>query len=393
METSQAYLSKFLELHNDEWIAFRRDLHAHPELSEQEKETSEKVAQALTKLGIPFKKNIGGYGIIAEITGSEPGPTIALRADMDALPIKEETNLPFKSVNDGVMHACGHDIHTTILLATAQTLSEHTSQFKGTVRFIFQPAEEVNVGAIAMIKEGVLDNVQEIYGLHNAPTLPVGSIGIKPGPLMGSVDRIELTIEGKGGHGAAPEASIDPIVAGSSIVMGIQTAISREISPIEPAVITIGSFHAGLANNIIPSEAKLTGTIRTFSPKVQEQIKQILPRIIEQQALSYRCTAHFNYIDQSPAVINSERQTDYVKKAAEKCLGADHVTLCEPTTIGEDFANYLKDVPGAFFWLGSGPETNAEKSFGLHHPKCSPSEGAIKVGVDVLSHLIFDRLG
>ncbi|WP_141603659.1 M20 metallopeptidase family protein [Terrilactibacillus laevilacticus] len=392
METLQADISKFLELHSDEWIAFRRDLHEHPELSEQEKDTSEKVAQTLTKLGIPFKKNIGGYGLVAEITGSQAGPTIALRADMDALPIKEETNLPFKSVNDGVMHACGHDIHTTILLATAQTLSEHTSQFKGTVKFIFQPAEEVNVGALAMMEAGVLENVQEIYGLHNAPTLPVGSIGIKRGPLMGSVDRIELTIEGKGGHGAAPDASIDPIVAGSSIVMGIQTAVSREISPLEPAVITIGSFHAGFANNIIPSEAKLTGTIRTFSQKVREQIKQILPRIIEQQALSYRCTAHFNYIDQSPALINSECQTDYVIKAAEKCLGAEHVVACAPTTIAEDFAQYLKDVPGAFFWLGSGPETDAEKSFGLHHPKCSPNEGAIEVGVKVMTNLVFERL-
>ncbi|CAM3611461.1 M20 metallopeptidase family protein [Marinicrinis lubricantis] len=373
-----------------EWIEFRRDLHRYPELSFQESETAAKVAERLSEMGIRYETGVGGHGIVADIPGTEPGPTIALRADMDALPIQEESGLPFASARPGVMHACGHDAHTTILLAAAQLLTQQS--FPGTVRLLFQSAEEINAGAKAMIEEGALSGVSEIYGLHNLPTLSAGKIAVCSGAMMGSVDRIEITLEGRGGHGAIPDQSIDPIVCASAVVMALQTAVSREISPFQPAVITIGSLQAGDANNVIPHRAVMTGTIRTFRPDVQRRMPDIIQRIVSRVADGYRCSADIQYIHQVPVLENHDECATHVEAAAKQVVGSDGLQQAEPTMAGEDFSVYLKQVPGCFFWIGSGPKENADQAFGLHHPRFDLNEECIPVGASMLAEIAMQRL-
>lgn len=369
----------------EEWIAFRRDLHQYPELSHQESRTADKVASALRRLGLKPQTQVGGHGVVAELKGSRPGPVIALRADIDALPVAEETGLPFASRRHGIMHACGHDAHTAILLGAAQLLTEVRESFPGSVRFIFQGAEETNAGAKAMIRDGVLEGVNEIYGLHNLPTLPVGRIATGSGAFMGSVDRIEITFEGKGGHGAIPDRCQDPIVAASAVVMGLQTAVSREISPFEPAVITIGSFQAGEANNVIPQYARLTGTVRTFSPALQQTMKARIERLAGQIGSAYRCNVQLSYIQQVSVLVNDPRSVYYVEQTADVLLGREQRTTAEPTLAGEDFSVYLEHVPGCFFWLGSGSAAGCEQAYGLHHPRFTIEEDCIPLGSALLA--------
>lgn len=373
-------------------IPFRRNLHSYPELSFEERETSGKVLLELEKLGLSIQKEVGGYGIVADLEGENEGQTIALRADMDALPIEEETGLSFASKRKGVMHACGHDAHTTILLGTARLLADYKSQLKGKVRFLFQSAEEINAGAKQMIDQGALDGVDEIYGLHNLPTLSAGKFATRYGPLMGSVDRIEIFIEGKGGHGAIPDQSIDPVVCASAIVMGLQTAVSREISPFDPAVVTIGSLKAGDANNVIPHRAELTGTIRTFSPEVQVKMEERLRRIIEEIASAYRCKAELKYIEQTPVLVNHDLAVKHVEDTLVQQFAQPALVEAAPTMAGEDFSIYLNHVPGCFFWLGSGPEKGAEDRFGLHHPQFDINESCLAYGVSAMAEIALARL-
>ncbi len=372
---------------------FRRDLHMHPELSFQEATTADQVASRLEALGLAVRTGIGGHGIVADLIGELPGPTtIALRADMDALPIQEESGLPYASRVPGVMHACGHDAHTAILVGAAQLLNARKRELAGRVRFLFQSAEEINAGAKAMIADGALEGVDEIFGLHNLPTLASGITAIRFGPLMGSVDRMEITITGKGGHGAAPDRSIDPIVAASSIVMALQTAVSREISPFDPAVVTIGSFLAGQANNVIPQRAELTGTIRAFTPRVQAEMRERIERLAGQIAAAYRCECQVNYIEQVPVLAGHDDSVAHVERTAKALLGEHRCITAEPTLAGEDFSVYLQQVPGCFFWLGSGPETGAENAFGLHHPRFSIDESCLPVGASLLAAIAYTRL-
>ncbi len=366
-------------------IEFRRDLHMNPELSLQESETARKVAEQLATLGLQVRTQVGGHGVVADLQGGQPGPTIALRADMDALPIQEETGLPYASKRAGVMHACGHDAHTTILLGAAQILVDRKEHIHGTIRFIFQSAEEINQGAKSMISEGVMEGIDEIYGLHNLPTAPAGSIATRHGALMGSVDRIEIKLEGKGGHGAMPDQSIDPIVAASAIIMGLQTAVSREISPFEPVVVTIGSIQSGEANNVIPQYAELTGTIRTFSPEVQGRMEQRLRRIVGNIAEAYRCELKMNYIEQVPVLCGTDECVDHVERTVDELLGRSHRIEAAPTMAGEDFSMYLNHVPGSFFWLGSGPTIDADLAMGLHHPRFSINEACLTIGAALMA--------
>jgi len=377
-----------------ELIPFRRDLHSFPELSFAEAETAAKVAVELRKLGLNVRTNIGGHGLVADLKGSLPGAgrMIALRADMDALPIDEQTALPYASKNPGVMHACGHDAHTTMLLGAAKLLVANQASFSGTIRFIFQSAEEIVAGAKAMISEGVLEGVDEIYGLHNLPTLSAGKFATRHGALMGSVDRIELLVEGKGGHGAMPDKCIDPIVAASAIVMGLQTAISREISPFEPAVITIGSIHAGNTNNVISNQAELTGTVRTFASEVREQMPQRLQRIVKGIAEAYGCKAKLTYFEQVPVLHNSDDCVDAIEQTVDQLFGREARIEAEPTLAGEDFAMYVKQIPGCFFWLGSGPEVAAESAYGLHHPKFTINEACLPLGAAILAAIGLNRM-
>lgn len=376
----------------DSLVAFRRDLHAEPELSLDERETSRKVAEQLTGLGLEVRTGVGGYGVTAELHGRGPGPVIALRADMDALPVTEETGLPFASRRPGVMHACGHDGHTAMLLGAARLLAERRERLNGSVRFLFQAAEEINAGAKAMIADGVLDGVSEIYGLHNLPTLAAGRIATRAGALMGSVDRIEIDIEGKGGHGAIPDQCIDPIVAASAVVLSLQTAVSRELSPFAPAVVTIGSLQAGEANNVIPHRARLTGTVRTFAPDVQRGMPERLERLVTRIAEGYRCRAELRYIPQTPVLVNHDDCLARAERAMDRLLGRERRVQAEPTMAGEDFSVYLQQVPGCFFWLGSGPETGAEQAYGLHHPRYTLNEACLPVGAAALAAIALERL-
>jgi amidohydrolase len=374
-------------------IDFRRNLHHCPELSFQESETSQKVSKELVKLGLKVKTRIGGYGIVADLQAERPGPTIALRADMDALPIKEQTGLPYASKFEGIMHACGHDAHTTILLGAARILVQHKDMLSGTIRFIFQSAEEINEGAKLMINEGALEGVDEIYGLHNLPTCPAGKIATRHGSLMGSVDRMEIELEGKGGHGAIPDKAIDPIVAASAIVMGLQTAVSREMNPFEPVVVTIGSIQSGKANNVIPQTAVLTGTIRTFSQPVQGGMEERIRRIVGHIAEAYRCKLRMKYMEQVPVLSSSDDCVAHVERTVDQLLGSSSRITADPTMAGEDFSMYLQHVPGCFFWLGSGPETGAEHSFGLHHPQYTINESCLKTGAALLAAISAKRGG
>lgn len=374
-----------------ELIEFRRDLHRYPELSFQETRTAAKVADALRALGLEVRTGVGGHGVVADLTGAKPGRTVALRADMDALPITEETGLPFASQNPGVMHACGHDAHTTILLGAARILSGMKDRLAGKVRFLFQSAEEIVAGAKAMVEDGALEGVDEIYGLHNWPTMPAGKVGTRSGPLMGSSDQLEVKIEGFGGHGAMPDRCIDPVVAAAAVVMGLQSAVSREISPFAPTVVTIGKMRAGEVSNVIPNFAELSGTIRTFWPEVRDRLPEKLTRIVKDIAAGYRCRAEVEYIHQVPVLINEAKCTAYLEEAVDALIGPENRLEAEVTLGSEDFAVFLEHVPGSFFWLGSGPTENADKAYGLHHPKFNLNEDCLALGASLLAAVAFKR--
>jgi hippurate hydrolase len=329
---------------------------------------------------------------MADLHGGHEGPTVALRADMDALPITEETGLEFSSETPGAMHACGHDIHTVVLLGAAKILAAKRDELQGTVRFIFQSAEEILAGATAMIEQGVMDGVDEIYGLHNLPSLPAGTIGVKSGVLMGSIDRLEIRVDGKGGHGGYPETCFDPIVASSAVVMALQSAVSREAPPTTGVVVSIGTFHAGTANNIIPDYVELTGTVRNLDAAWRATMPATLARIVEDTSRAYRCSGKVSYIEQVPPVLNDEALTGIVAEVSDGLLGRGNRSQPVPMTYGEDFAEYLQFADGCFFWLGSGPRTGSERAAGLHSPRFNPDESCIPVGAAMLAGIALKRL-
>ncbi|WP_163855334.1 amidohydrolase [Paenibacillus elgii] len=355
-----------------ELVRLRRDLHRHPELSMQEVETTRKIWEALSGAGIRLLPLDLPVGVLAEVEGAEPGPTVALRADIDALPVTEETGLPFASEIPGKMHACGHDFHTAAIVGAALLLKRHAVELKGTVRLLFQPAEEKGTGAKAMIGAGALEGVQAIFGMHNKPELPVGTVGLAPGPLMASVDGFKLTVTGKGGHAAIPDAAIDPIVAASAIVGGLQTAVSRSISPLDSAVVSVCSFHAGSTWNVIPDEAVLDGTVRTFRPEVRQKLPELLQRIAVGIAAGYGAEARLTWFAGIPSVTNDSEAVEIARGAAQ-ALNLQ-VTEARRSTGGEDFAHYQEQIPGCFLWMGtSGTEE-------WHHPKFTLNEDALVPG-------------
>ncbi|NEN83897.1 amidohydrolase [Paenibacillus elgii] len=355
-----------------ELVRLRRDLHRHPELSMQEVETTRKIREALSGAGIRLLPLDLPVGVLAEVEGAEPGPTVALRADIDALPVTEETGLPFASEIPGKMHACGHDFHTAAIVGAALLLKRHAVELKGTVKLLFQPAEEKGTGAKAMIGAGALEGVQAIFGMHNKPELPVGTVGLAPGPLMASVDGFKLTVTGKGGHAAIPDAAIDPIVAASAIVGGLQTAVSRSISPLDSAVVSVCSFHAGSTWNVIPDEAVLDGTVRTFRPEVRQKLPELLQRIAGGIAAGYGAEARLTWFAGIPSVTNDSEAVEIARGAAQ-ALNL-HVTGARRSTGGEDFAHYQEQIPGCFLWMGtSGTEE-------WHHPKFTLNEDALVPG-------------
>jgi amidohydrolase len=371
-----------------ELVEIRRHLHQYPELGFREKLTAEFIDRKLTEWKIPHQTGIAQTGTVALLQGRKTSfrlKTLAIRADIDALPIQEENTVPYKSKHDGVMHACGHDGHTAIALMTAYYLSQHLSDFAGTVKIIFQPAEESPGGAKPMIAEGVLKNpdVDAIVGLHLWNNLPLGSIGVRPGALMAAVETFDLTIQGKGGHGALPHQTVDSVVVGSQIVTAIQTIVSRNVNPIDSAVVTIGEFKAGTARNIIADVATLSGTVRYFNPELQGYFAKQLETIVAGICQAHGAAYNLDYAEFYPPVINDPKITDLVRSIAidlvETPLGI--VPECQ-TMGGEDMSFFLQAVPGCYFFLGS---ANPDRSLAYphHHPWFDFDENALAVGVEM----------
>ena len=337
-----------------------RDFHRHPETAKEEYRTTQKVREFLEKQGIQILDLPLPTGVLAQV-GNGEGPVIALRADMDALPVQEQTDLPYASETPGKMHACGHDFHTTALLGAAALLREREAELKGTVRLIFQPGEEINYGALAMLGTGLLDDVQEYYGLHTDPNIEAGTLGIRENAIMASPDWFGVTIEGKGGHGAQPHNCIDPVPCMASLILALQQVVSRRISPFSACVLSVTRASAGNTWNVIPGTAEIEGTIRTMSDEERDLGEQLIRQTAESVAAAYGCTARVGYKRQSRPLINTPALVAFATGVAEE-MGIP-VIRQEPSMIGEDFAEYLKDHPGCFVRVGTGIGP------ALHHPK------------------------
>ncbi|KZX38176.1 M20 aminoacylase family protein [Wohlfahrtiimonas chitiniclastica] len=351
----------------DEMIAIRHNLHQHPEIGYEEHLTSDLVAERLTQWGYTVHRGLAKTGVVGQLKNGE-GPTIALRADMDALPLQEHNDLPYQSKHTGKMHACGHDGHTASMLTAARYLAEHRP-FQGTVNLVFQPAEEGLGGAPRMMQEGLFKAFpcDAIFGFHNIPNYPAGHFGFCHGPAMSSADAVTITITGKGGHGALPHLSIDPIVVASSIVMALQTIVARNLNPLDTAVISAGSIHAGTATNIIPNNAVIKLTVRTLNQAVQAQVAERIKTIATLQAQSYGATATVDYQKDVPVLINTEAETRLAEDVARDLFG-DHAVIdhCPPVLASEDFAFMLEARPGCYLFVGNG--TTGAHSCSLHNP-------------------------
>lgn len=371
-------------------INLRREFHMYPEASWQEIRTSGRIKEELTKMGIPFKE-MAKTGVMAIIKGKHEGKTVALRADMDALQVKELNEVSYCSKNHGIMHACGHDGHTAMLLGAAKILNGMKDDIKGTVRLLFQPAEEMAQGAQAMVDEGCMEGVDEVFGIHLWSDLEYGKISVEAGPRMASADMFKIKVKGKGGHGSLPHQGIDAVVAASSIVMDLQSVVSREISPLEAAVVSVGVFNSGTRFNVISSEAVLEGTTRCFNPEIREKFPKIMERIIKNTAASYRADAILEYTFGTPPTINDEPSSERAAKAVEKLCGSQAVSLMEKVTGGEDFAVYLKKAPGIIAFVGV---RNEDKgcNYPQHHERFNIDEDALEMGAALYAQYAIDFL-
>ena len=367
-------------------VAMRREMHANPEPSMGEFKTTEWVGAKLTEIGIPFRK-LEPTGLIAEIKGGKPGKIVALRADMDALEIRtENTGLPFASTN-GYMHACGHDAHTSMLIGAAKILNEAKDELQGTVRLIFQPAEEVAKGALLAIEQGALDGVDMIFGSHVFPQIPAGTMWVGDGATMAAVDLFKIKVKGRGGHGAMPETTADALVAAASIVMNLQTMVSRDLSPSDTAVCTVGKFNSGSRFNIIAGEAELEGTCRSFSREVHNQLEGIIERIAKNTAAALKCEAEVEFNVLTEVLINDVEATEYARAAAEKVADSpEMVTSMVPSTGGEDFAYFTVETKASFMGIGIGG------NYPLHSDYFELDEEAMKSGTAWYAQVAYDFL-
>lgn len=364
-----------------EMVERRRYLHQHPELSFHEVETPNYIASRLEELGIEVRRNVGGRGVVGTIRGGKPGKTVALRADFDALPIQDEKTVDYRSTVPGVMHACGHDGHTATLLAVAEVLASQKEQLTGNVVLIHQHAEEVVPGgAREMIADGCLEGVDVIFGTHLWSTTTLGTIGTRVGPVMAAADKFELTLFGRGGHGAKPHETIDAVVLGATIVKELQSIVSRRLDPLQQAVLTIGTLHAGNTFNVIADRAQLTGTVRTFDEAVAQKIVSEMERTIKGICDAAGATYTFHYETGYPAVINDLVETRFLEAVARDVIGDTSVFEIDPTMGGEDFAYYLKEVPGTFFFTGAGDASH----YPHHHPRFDFEEPAMVDAAKIL---------
>ena len=379
-------IKKEIQKISEHIYSYRRDFHQYPELSFQEYRTAETISKHLESFGIEHKTGVGKTGVVGEIVFGD-GPTIALRADMDALPIQEVGDLKYKSKNEGVMHACGHDGHMAILLGAANALSKNKKLKKGKVRFIFQPAEEGAGGARYMIKDGCLDQVDEIYGLHLWNYQPVGEIGVKNGPIMAAADMFDIIIKGKGGHGATPQGTVDAIVVASNLITMLQTIVSRNTNPLDNTVVTIGEINGGQNFNVIADEVRLTGTTRAYTENNRNMIKKRMQDIIDGVSKSFGTEIVLKYKEGYPPTVNHEDPTKLVLEASSMVVGkgAGYPYL---SMGGEDFSYYLQKVPGCFFFVGSAPDKNNILSTPHHCSHFDIDERSLLIGASVYVNLI-----
>lgn len=382
---------RLLELY-PEMVGWRRHLHRHPELSYHEKATAAFVASKLSEFGIQVKTNVGGYGVVGDLNGGFPGPRIALRADMDALPIQDEKACDYSSTVPGVMHACGHDGHVAALLGAAKWLAERRQDWSGNVRFIFQPAEELSPGGAApMIREGVLDGVDAIYGAHLWTPFQAGSIRTRGGALMAAADEFVLEIVGKGGHGGLPHETVDSLVVASHLVINLQSIVSRNLNPVEPSVISVGSFHAGTGFNVIAEKSNLNGTVRTFSSQLRQLAQQRIEQVTRDTCSMFGAAYKLDYKLGYPPVVNRPAEAERVLETARQLFGQEQVAESPLIMAGEDFSFYLEKVPGCFFFVGAGNrEAGIEAPH--HHPRFDIDERAILQAARLLAKLAADRL-
>ena len=379
-------VNRVADLHNDitDW---RRDLHAHPELMYDVHRTAASVADKLKSFGCDeVVSGIGRTGVVGVIRGRKggSGKSIGLRADMDALPIDEATDLPYKSKVPGKMHACGHDGHTAMLLGAARYLAE-TRNFDGTAVVIFQPAEEGGAGGKAMVDDGMMDRfgINEVYGMHNYPGMPVGAFGIRSGPMMAAADYLVIDIEGVGAHAARPHLGIDTVLVGAQIINNIQSVVSRNVDPLKAAVVSIPMFQAGNADNVIPQTVRLRGTARSLDEDVRVLLEKRLHQVVEGTASAYGAKAKLSYRRNYPVLVNHEQQTDFAAKVAGQIVGGGQVDTSLPPMMGaEDFSFMLNERPGAFIWVGNGD------SAGLHHPAYNFNDEAIPFGTSYWVKLV-----
>lgn len=395
MTTQVSHLFEQLKVHYDEIVAIRRHLHKYPELSFEETNTSRFIAEQLRNLGVAVRERVGGNGVLGFIKGKNPGKTIGLRADFDALPIQEENDHEYVSTNPGVMHACGHDGHTASLLGVAKVLQENRHLLHGNVVLIHQHAEEKPPGgAKFMIEDGALDGVDYVFGAHLATELPIGTVASRKGAMMASVDHFKIKIFGSGGHGAKPHETLDSITVGSRLVTHLQQIVSRRVSPIEPAVVTVGKFHAGNAFNIIADTAEIEGTVRALNKEVREKIEQEIRALLEGMKIADHVDYELDYLHGYPVLVNHADEVELIERLVKENMPEVVYETKEPELGAEDFAYFLEHRPGAYFKVGARNDDPATH-FPHHHPKFNFDEKALliigQVFLGIVEHYLMER--
>ena len=375
----------------EEIIAIRRDIHKHPELGFEVHRTAGLVSNHLKKLGFNVSDGIGKTGVVGDLIGDGNGPTIGLRADMDALPIQETSDLLYSSVNDGIMHACGHDGHTAMLLGAATVLKQFQNQLNGNVRFIFQPAEEGDGGARYMIEDGCLESVDEIFGIHLWNYQPYGEVGVKEGPILAAADFFDITIKGIGGHGAAPQGTIDAVLVSAHLITALQSIVSRNTNPLESTVVTIGQINGGHNFNVIADKIVLKGTARSYSRENRQLIQDRMEEIISGIAKTFSAEIDFNYSEGYPPTVNNEISYQKLMLSAKKIVG-DKCGFPYLSMGGEDFSYYAEKIPGCFFFVGSAPSDKKLRSVPHHCSHFDIDENALLIGSSIFVQLIEDQL-
>jgi len=375
----------------DQLIARRRDFHQHPELAFQEVRTSGIVADELRNLGLEVQTGVGKTGIVAILEGDKPGPTVLVRADMDALPIHEENQTEYVSEYAGKMHACGHDGHTAIALGVAQIFAKYRDNIKGRIKFVFQPAEEIGSGATAMIKDGALENPRPdvSLGLHLWNSMPLGTLGVADGPVMAGSSSMTITITGKGGHAAIPHSCIDPVPVAAQMILAFQTIVSRNVSPQDSAVVSITKMSASHADNIIPEQVQLGGTIRFFRVEIRDLMERRIREIATGIATAMNCTVDFHFHHATIPVINNPNVSAKARETFKKLVPMEMMVMQEPTTGAEDMSYFMNDIPGMYFFVGS---ANDERglNYGHHHPKFDFDEAVLPLSVALLASAVAD---